>query len=63
MHSNGPFKVYDHAEAQGPKEIQKMKNTNDQAMERFNDELEQIVNLKEMQKFQFANYFKKFDVI
>jgi len=32
-------------------------------MERFNDELEQITNLKEMQKYQFANYFKKHDVI
>ena len=40
-----------------------MQNTTNQAMDRFNDELEQIVNLKEMQKFQFANYFKKFDVI
>jgi hypothetical protein len=29
MQSNGPFKVYDHAEAKGPRESQKMKNTND----------------------------------
>jgi len=40
MQSNGPFKVYDHAEAKGPRESQKIQAINEQAAERYNDELE-----------------------
>lgn len=63
MQSNGPFKVYDHAEAKGPRESQKIQAINEQAAERYNDELEQIMNLKETQKHQFANAYKTHDLI
>lgn len=54
MHANGPYKIYDHAQKVGAKEYQKMQSNNEQAVSRFNEELQQIKNLKEFQKTEFA---------
>ena len=53
MQSNGPFKVYDHAEAKGPKEYYNSQNINEQALERFDKEMQELKTLKEFQKDQF----------
>jgi len=42
--------VYNHAEAKGPMEVYKMKNINEQAKARFNEDVDVIKNQKEFQK-------------
>lgn len=63
LRANGPYRVYDHAEAQGPREHEKMQNINEQAADRFNEELEQIRNLKEFQKTEFTTNGINHDMI
>lgn len=54
MRSNGPFKVYDHAQAKGKQYVANLQQINDQALRRFESEVNGIKELREFQKEQFA---------
>lgn len=63
MQSTGPFKVYNHAEAKGPKEYVNSKIINEQAVDRFNQEIEELKNMKEFQKNQFLTSKQAADML
>jgi len=42
MRSNGPFKVYDHAQAKGKQYVSNLQEINHQALKRFENEVKGI---------------------
>ena len=59
----GPFKVYNHAQSKGQKVVKTMENINQQAQKRFNDELDHIKSLKELEKSDFNNHIVKLEMV
>ena len=51
MKSQGPFKIYDHAATKG--DTDKVKKINSQAQKRFQNELHQIKDLRDVERQQF----------
>lgn len=61
LRSNGPFKVYNHAEHKGS--IENIHKINQQADQRFHQEMNQIKSVKEFEKNQFQMTKFKQDIL
>ena len=63
MRSQGPFKVYDHAQQKGSSAVTNLSGTNAAAHTRFQDECERIKENREYEREQFGWQKHKADVV
>ena len=63
MRSQGPFKVYDHAQAKGQNYVQNLTETNQQAHERFQEQCKKLKDVREFEREQFGWQKHKEDLV
>lgn len=63
MRSQGPFKVYDHAQSKGQNYVQNLTDTNAQAHERFQEQCKSLKNTREFEREQFGWVKHKEDLV
>jgi hypothetical protein len=63
MRSQGPFKIYDHAQTKGEKSLYNRDQIFRQAQHRFTDECEKIKESRFYEKEEFGWQKKKQDII